>query len=637
MKHGVLLASIGLIVGLSSGCAEDIVRSGSPVIEIAAYDAAAADYVAFEAEAEEYAVDLGDVPVYGSKTATFKIDNPSTFTLRVETIEQVEELMQGETWGEVLWREDDTDLAPKRLPFTVPGGGSRLIDIAYAPTQEGAAVGVFAVNHNASNKRTLQLTVRANGIYLGQPDIEVEYSGIKADIAPPTSGAEVDAYVTLQCADGVCTVPEGNELEFGNVGLDSEATARVTIRNTAQCDPYPGGDSCMTCVLTVDKDEEHNDIGLGFKDGTNTDGRFAFVGSTQTPFSVPQADVDCGNSGEVKVMVSFTAPAEEGEFNTTIVIESNDADEPVIEIPVHANARNAPLAIAEIRECGGLDGNGNTILTDCVYEDEIEPLGRVYFDGSQSYDPSGGTITQYAWEVIEAPQGANPDDYDWAGQTSTVSSFWMPIAGQYTVRLTVWNDSGIQSGVTEQSDITFSAVPSSMLHVQLVWDHPSNDQDLHMTHVSANGNFCSSNLDCFFSNKQPQWFTAHPAGDGPNPRLDKDDTNGLGPENINIDRPAAGAYRVFAHYYPWSSAGAPTVNTVRIYLSGVLRFAEQRTLTDEEQVWAVADITWFDDGTETGYGDVTPYPSPDGSNQVGAIAYRDSSACYSAGGWVFPN
>ena len=38
MKHGVLLASIGLIVGLSSGCAEDIVRSGSPVIEIAAYD-----------------------------------------------------------------------------------------------------------------------------------------------------------------------------------------------------------------------------------------------------------------------------------------------------------------------------------------------------------------------------------------------------------------------------------------------------------------------------------------------------------------------------------------------------------------------------------------------------------------------
>ena len=173
MKHGVLLASIGLILGLSSGCAEDIVRSGSPVIEIAAYDAAAGDYVAFEAEVEEYAVELGDVPVYGSKTATFKIDNPSTFTLRVETIEQVAELMQGETWGEVLWRENDEDLAPKRLPFTVPGGGSRLIDIAYAPTQEGAALGVFAVSHNASNKRTLPLTVKANGIYLGQPDIAV--------------------------------------------------------------------------------------------------------------------------------------------------------------------------------------------------------------------------------------------------------------------------------------------------------------------------------------------------------------------------------------------------------------------------------------------------------------------------------
>ena len=79
------------------------------------------------------------------------------------------------------------------------------------------------------------------------------------------------------------------------------------------------------------------------------------------------------------------------------------------------------------------------------------------------------------------------------------------------------------------------------------------------------------------------------------------------------------------------------MNTVRIYLSGVLRFAEQRTLTSEEQVWAVADIAWFNDGSETGYGDVTPYPSPDGSNQVGEIAIRDSSSCYSAGGWIFPS
>ena len=563
--------------------------------------------------------------MYGSKTATFLLQNPTTQTLTIQSLDYSAEDTVGELWGDVTWRHDIEDVIPKLPPLNIPGGGSRLIDIPFAPLEEGPAKGVIKIVSNAGNGLEQTVTVIATGVYFGQPDIEIEYNGVTG----PT--AEVDCDAT----SGVCTMPVA--LEFGNIGLDTEATARIVIRNTAMCDPYPGGDACMSCALTINNNADAHNIGLGFKEGTNTDDRFSFAGSTATPFSVPQADVDCDNSGEIKVLVNFASPSEEAEFSTVVVIESNDPDERIIEIPISATARNAPLAIGEVRECGGVDASGNTILTDCVYEDEIEPLGRVYFDGSQSYDPSGGTISQYYWEVIAAPQGVNPDDYDWAGQNSNVSSFWIPIAGEYTIRLTVWNDSGIQSGITDQSDVVIHAVPASMLHVQLVWDHPSNDQDLHMTHASSNGHFCSTSLDCFFSNKQPTWFSTHAAGEGPNPRLDKDDTNGLGPENINIDRPTAGVYRVFAHYYPGISAGAPTVNTVRIYLSGVLRFAEQRTLTSEEQVWAVADIAWFDDGSETGYGDVTPYPSPDGSSQVGEIAIRDSSQCYSAGGWIFPS
>ena len=56
-------------------------------------------------------------------------------------------------------------------------------------------------------------------------------------------------------------------------------------------------------------------------------------------------------------------------------------------------------------------------------------------------------------------------------------------------------------------------------------------------------------------------------------------------------------------------------------------FFEKKTL---------ADVTWVDDGSEFGYGEVTPYPSTD-PNQVGAVAYRDSSACYTETGWPFPN
>ena len=102
----------------------------------------------------------------------------------------------------------------------------------------------------------------------------------------------------------------------------------------------------MSCALTINNGSAF-DIGLGFKEGTNDEGRFAFAGSTATPFSVPQQDVDCGNSGEIKVLVNFTAPSEEAEFSTVVVVESNDPDEPAIEIPINATARNAPIAIGE--------------------------------------------------------------------------------------------------------------------------------------------------------------------------------------------------------------------------------------------------------------------------------------------------
>ncbi len=48
-----------------------------------------------------------------------------------------------------------------------------------------------------------------------------------------------------------------------------------------------------------------------------------------------------------------------------------------------------------------------------------------------------------------------------------------------------------------------------------------------------------------------------------NPRLDLDDVDGLGPENINVDRPYAGSYRVAVHAF----RGEARV-TVRIYCGG---------------------------------------------------------------------
>jgi hypothetical protein len=393
----------------------------------------------------------------------------------------------------------------------------------------------------------------------------------------------------------------------------------------------------MSCALSVAQNPENENLGLDFKEGTNNHERFALADSTPNSFSVPQADITCDNSGELKILLTFTAPNEQTVFETTLVIESNDPDESVIEIPIRAQAKDAPVAIAELRECGAVGPNSTLIQADCSDPDNIAPLRRVYLQGTNSYDPAGGEIITYQWEIIDHPMEDEFNEFAWQGQNNDIASFWVPLVGSYTVLLTVQNESGVKSGVTEEAKVTFEAKPESLLHVQLTWNDANNDQDLHLTHASAGGHFCSNLTDCFYTNKQPLWFDFDDPGKGPNPRLDIDDTHGLGPENINIDRPEPGTYRVFVHNYPETgTAAAPTMNVIRVYINGVLSFSEQRVVTEYEQVWAAADITWFEDDSEYGSAVVEPFPNPDGTNEVGAVAIRDLSQCGSPTGWVFP-
>lgn len=589
-----------------------------PAIEVVPYTA---EMTYLSSNPTTRTIELGEVAVYGSGTAVFAIRNTTTHELRVLSIDYVDTETLGETWGTPTWRRDMDDSTSSAAPFTVPSLSTRLIQIPFAPRDEGQAKAKLIITSTALNARQIPIHVEANGKYHGQPDIEVAYNGMDGPTVPS------------DCENGVCTM--ATPLDFGNVGMGTEATARITLRNTATCPPFPGADSCMSCSLRIDEDSTAQNIGLGFKMGTNDEGRFQFAGSSATPFSIPQADVDCGNSGEIKLLVTFSAPESESYFETVIVIESNDPDEPVIEIPVRATSKDAPIAIGDIRECGTVNPQGTTNLTDCSYADSINPLGRVHLEGGNSYDPNGGQIVQYRWELLDSPV-ANQDnyDFDWVGQDTATPSLYVPLAGDYVIQLIVWNQDNVTSSFTVESTVTFHAKPESLLHVQLTWDNPLNDQDLHLTHASAGGHFCSSQFDTYYMNKQPLWFNTDVAGKGPNPRLDIDDTAGLGPENINIDEPEPGAYRVFVHYYP--SAIAPTQNTVRIYTNGVLDFVAQRVLTGVHQVWAVATVNWVDDGSEYGVGSVEPFPNPSGDGQSGSVAVLDEASCGTPTGWVFP-
>lgn len=226
------------------------------------------------------------------------------------------------------------------------------------------------------------------------------------------------------------------------------------------------------------------------------------------------------------------------------------------------------------------------------------PLGTASFDGGNSYDPDG-TIASYAWAIVARPAGSASTIQQ--GGTPAVANFFVDLAGDYTIELTVTDN----QGATGSQQLNFSAVPSQDLHIELTWSasYTLADMDLHLinkTQTPASGNFWNSTYDCFFSNCKPpyssvNWWTA---ATNDNPTLDIDNINETVPENINVAQPHDGAYEVAVHFYSHDVPLAPVTVTVNIYVGGVVAWSGQRTLTATKQEWRAATINWSN-GTAT--------------------------------------
>ena len=121
-----------------------------------------------------------------------------------------------------------------------------------------------------------------------------------------------------------------------------------------------------------------------------------------------------------------------------------------------------------------------------------------------------------------------------------------------------------------------STAINNTYHIRISWDKNDTDVDLHF---SWNGN------DCYYSNKSPTWLSA-----ATSPRLDVDDTNGFGPENITINAlPGSGQYRIWVRYFSDHGNGATTVYA-SIFKDGVALMSSARTMADHEE-WTLLEFT----------------------------------------------
>ena len=380
----------------------------------------------------------------------------------------------------------------------------------------------------------------------------------------------------------------------------------------------------------------------------------------------------CGDEAVVISKIAFDTPPGAGNFSVKWELLKPTAAEPTTDAPLKL-APNASAALTLVytptklsptsatgtvtQDTASLTVTSNTAAGtakatlegygasgDCptpsitiAEGDTVTPQTVLHLDGKQSY-ATGGTIAKFQWEVEQAKGSVSlfaPN------ATSSAVTFQPNVAGDYTFRLHVWDQGGKKSCAPAEKKV--KVIPDQAIHVELIWKTPGDkdetdsgpgvgtDLDLHFAHQYAAGQdydgdkkpdpWFAGQYDCFWFNcgngNTVEWGSYDPNVDD-DPSLDRDDTDGAGPENLNLTLPEDGkTYSVGVHYYNDFALGKSKA-IIRIYIYGVLQFEVTSPDLIKGDMWYVAKIGWPQaeiESAQKAAGDTIPfitkkYPAP---------------------------
>ena len=246
-----------------------------------------------------------------------------------------------------------------------------------------------------------------------------------------------------------------------------------------------------------------------------------------------------------------------------------------------------------------LEGEGKVALGDLFCQPTPIDFGSVERGQSASRNLTcgarGGPVRLVAAEL---PRGMTdfvlpmpPSTIDLSdGQTASfpiefhAQGLPMVLRNQLTVRY-----AGLNGSATIQIPLRGEVIPppvtATALSLSLRWDTNLTDVDLHL--VRPRGQTFTPD-DCFFDNPAPDWGVRGDPSD--DPFLDKDDTNGRGPETINLSTSAAATYDVYVHYFADNRIG-PSRATVEVHVAGQSVGSYNHLLRCND-MWRVGSFAW---------------------------------------------
>ena len=346
--------------------------------------------------------------------------------------------------------------------------------------------------------------------------------------------------------------------------------------------------ACGAAPLTI--------YGLSFAEGSSPD--FAVDLSTLDQEPTDESPLVIPLQGSVVVNITFI-PDEENPLaaDGTMLLDEGT-------LLIHNNSFDAEKAV-EVSGAGSIP-QCPTAIVKCMEGDEVIPQTVLHLVGDESHAVSG-VVTKWQWEV-EQPAGS---------QSTFVPSSSFPnptfetnLAGVYTFYLTVYDGTNVPSCFPASYEVV--VIPDEAIHIELLWHTPEDpdetdtgpeagsDLDLHFKHPWAAGPDLDGDgspdgwfdipFDAFWFNAHPNWGSYDP-GINDDPGLDRDDTDGAGPENINLDIPENVTYCVGVHYWNDHGYGA-SYATVRVYIYSQLVFEASDYLLTHLDMWEPLCLEW---------------------------------------------